>query len=93
MYLCDTNIISELVRPAPNDGVLAWAETVMAIHLSVISVEEIYFGLAWKPHPKIHAWFETFLATRCTIVAVTTDIAKRCGTRRATGQRQDTVTG
>ena len=82
MYLCDTNIISELARPEPNDGVLAWAETVVAIHLSVISVEEIYFGLAWKPHPRIRAWFETFLVTRCTILAVTVDIAKRCGTLR-----------
>lgn len=52
--------MSELARPVPNDGVLAWADTVVAIHLSVISVEEIYVGLAWKPHPRIRAWFETF---------------------------------
>ena len=38
MYLCDTNIISELARPVPNAGVSAWAETVVAIHLSVVSV-------------------------------------------------------
>ena len=82
MYLCDTNIISELACPVPNDGVVTWAETVVAIHLSVITVEEIYFGLAWKPRPRIRAWFETFLDTRCTLLAVTVDIAKRCGTLR-----------
>lgn len=77
--LCDTNIISELARPRPNPGVLAWASTVSSIALSVISVEEIFYGLAWKPHAKIRAWFEEFLESRCTIVPVTSDIAKRCG--------------
>ncbi len=24
-YLCDTNIISELVKPQPNPGVIAWS--------------------------------------------------------------------
>ena len=54
MYLVDTNIISELARPMPNAGVLAWASTVTTIALSVITLEEIYYGLAWKPHPRIH---------------------------------------
>jgi predicted nucleic acid-binding protein len=88
MYLCDTNIISELARPVPNAGVSAWAETVVTIHLSVVSVEEIYFGLAWKPHPKIHAWFDTFFETRCTILLVTADITSRCGTLRGSLQAQ-----
>jgi predicted nucleic acid-binding protein len=88
MYLGDTNIISELARPVPNAGVSAWAETVVAIHLSVVSIEEIYFGLAWKPQPRILAWFDTFLETRCTILPVTVDIAKRCGTLRGNLQAQ-----
>ncbi|WP_408104032.1 PIN domain-containing protein [Tolypothrix campylonemoides] len=25
-FLCDTNIISELVRPQPNPGVIAWSQ-------------------------------------------------------------------
>lgn len=77
--LCDTNIISELARPRPNPGVLTWASTISAIALSVISVEEIFYGLAWKPRPKIHAWFEEFLESRCAILPVTAAIAKRCG--------------
>jgi predicted nucleic acid-binding protein len=79
MVLCDTNIISELARPRPNSGVLAWASTVSSIALSVISVEEILYGLAWKPHLKIRDWFDEFLDNRCTILPVTAAIAKRCG--------------
>jgi predicted nucleic acid-binding protein len=52
MYLVDTNIISELARPAPNAGVLAWAGTVTTIILSVITLEEIFYGLTWKPSPR-----------------------------------------
>jgi predicted nucleic acid-binding protein len=82
MYLCDTNIISELARPRPNAGVLAWAATVVSINLSVITVEEIFYGLAWKPHPRIRAWFETFLDTHCTLLPVTIRIAKHSGQLR-----------
>jgi toxin FitB len=77
--LCDTNIISEMARPRPNSGVLAWASMVSSIALSVISVEEIFYGLAWKPHLKIRAWFDEFFDNRCTILPVTAAIAKRCG--------------
>ena len=79
MVLCDTNIIGELARPRPNSGVLAWVSTVSSIALSVISVEEIFYGLARKPHLKIRAWFDEFLDNRCTILPVTAAIAKRCG--------------
>lgn len=44
-YLCDTNIISELMRPQPNPEVKAWLLRQERIALSVISVEELHFGL------------------------------------------------
>lgn len=82
MQLCDTNVISELVRPRPNPGVIAWAGTVSSMALSVVSLEEIFFGLSWKPNPRVSAWFEAFLPARCQILAVTPEIAKRCGQLR-----------
>lgn len=88
MYLVDTNIISELARPAPNAGVLAWAGTVTTITLSVITLEEIFYGLTWKPSPRIRAWFERFLQTRCTVLPVTTEIARQGGQLRGTLQAQ-----
>ncbi|NJR65724.1 MAG: type II toxin-antitoxin system VapC family toxin [Leptolyngbyaceae cyanobacterium CRU_2_3] len=56
--LCDTNIISELVRPRPNENVLAWSSGVSLISISVITLEEIIYGLSAKPNPRIQAWFE-----------------------------------
>jgi len=40
--LYDTNILSELTRPAPNKGVIEWVAKVSSIYLSVITVDEIY---------------------------------------------------
>ena len=91
--LCDTNIISELARPRPNSGVMAWASTVSSIALSVVSVEEIFYGLAWKPHPKIRVWFEEFLESRCALLPVTVDIAKRCGHLRGELQAKGQTRG
>ena len=81
-YLVDTNVVSELCRRAPNPGVLAWAESVSLVALSVVTVEEIFFGLAWKPNQRIQSWFESFLASGCEIFPVTPDVAKCCGLLR-----------
>lgn len=61
IYLCDTNIISELAKPRPNPGVLAWSSELTAMALSVITLEEILYGLTAKPNPRIQAWFQNFM--------------------------------
>jgi predicted nucleic acid-binding protein len=76
MFLVDTNIISELARPKPNAGVVNWAESAHSIALSVITVEEIYFGLAWKPNPRIRSWFDAFLDRYSEVLPITPEIAK-----------------
>lgn len=85
-FLCDTNILSELVRKQPDPGVDRWARTTRRIATSSITVEEIFFGLAWKPHPRIRSWFEGVLETYCEVLPVTAEIAKRAGELR--GERQ-----
>ena len=47
MYLLDTNIISELRKPKPHGGVLAWFETVgdADIYLSAVTLGEIQAGI------------------------------------------------
>ncbi|PLZ86699.1 PIN domain-containing protein [Fischerella thermalis CCMEE 5196] len=77
--LCDTNIISELARPLPNSGVLAWSRTVTSINLSVITVEEIYYGLTAKPNSRIQNWFDSFLIIHCQIFPITLEIAQCAG--------------
>jgi len=60
-FLCDTNIISELVRPQPNPGVLIWVKNLSSINISVITLEEIHYGLTSKPNLKIQNWFDNFI--------------------------------
>jgi predicted nucleic acid-binding protein len=81
-YLCDTNIISELARPKPNIGIVAWSESVTTITLSTITIEEIAFGLIAKPNPRIQAWFQNFLRTYCQVLPVTSEIAQLAGELR-----------
>ncbi len=51
MILLDTNVVSELMRPAPDAGVLAWtrAQAVDQLSTSVVTVAEIGAGLACLP--------------------------------------------
>ena len=80
-FLLDTNVISEFSRPRPNADALVWASTATAIALSVISVDEILFGLTWRPNARVLAWMEGFFQ-RHEILPVSTMIAHRSGELR-----------
>ncbi len=81
-WLTDTNVLSELARPQPNLSVLAWAATVPRISISAVSVDEIMFGLSWKPNKRTIAWFAHFFASTCDVLPVTQQIALRSGAIR-----------
>ena len=85
-WLVDTNVVSELVRPVVNPGVDAWARAQAKLHLSVITVEEVEFGLAWRPKPRVQAWWVEFLAAHCVVHPVSTRAARAAGHLR--GQLQ-----
>ncbi len=80
--LCDTNVLSELCRPFPNQGIIAWTHTVSEIYLSVITVEEIYFGLTRRPNARILRWFEAFVTDNCSVLPVNGEIAEYAGQLR-----------
>ena len=86
--LCDTNIISELARPRPNQGVWLWASQHQHIQLSVITVEELYFGLSWQPNPRINLWLDDFLKEYCTVLPVSEKVARYSGDIRGNLQAQ-----
>ncbi|MGD1930204.1 MAG: type II toxin-antitoxin system prevent-host-death family antitoxin [Leptolyngbyaceae cyanobacterium] len=77
--LCDTNIISELCKPQPNQGVIAWSAEVTLLAISVITLEEIGYGLSAKPNTRIQKWFQAFLSTYCQILPITLEIAECAG--------------
>ncbi len=74
-YLLDTNVVSELVRPRPDPGVVAWLRQVpdTALHLSVLTLGEIRKGVETLPagerreqlrlwlEQELPAWFESRL--------------------------------
>jgi hypothetical protein len=47
MYLLDTNVISELRKPRPHGGVVAWVTAVddVRLFLSAVTVAEIQAGI------------------------------------------------
>lgn len=47
MYLLDTNIVSELRKPRPHGGVVAWLQAAddAQLHLSVVTLGEIQAGV------------------------------------------------
>jgi toxin FitB len=86
--LIDTNVFSELMRPKPNAKVLAWAKTQAQFQLSVVTVEEIYYGLSWKPNARVKRWFENFLENYADVLPITPEIARRAGELRGGFQQQ-----
>lgn len=82
MQLLDTNIISELLRPRPNTGVLSWADQQDRFFISALSVEESMYGLTRNRNPMLLEAYKTLLLTRCDVIPITQDIACRAGTLR-----------
>ena len=85
MQLADTNVISELMRRQPNPGALAWRDMTDAMHgqvtISVITADEIFYGLLRKPNAALLAWFDRFIA-RNQVLDITEVIARRAGEMR-----------
>jgi predicted nucleic acid-binding protein len=82
-FLIDTNILSELVRPRPNPGVVAWLAAQRELAISAVSVDESIFGLTMKNNLPLLAAYEDFLVTYCTVLPLDADLARRAGTLRA----------
>lgn len=86
MQLVDTNVLSELMRPAPDDGVRNWLRVSSAagagLAASVITIDEIVFGLTRRPRGASSLLFDKLVADM-TILPVTEVIARRSGEMRA----------
>lgn len=67
--LLDTNVLSELVRPAPDPGVVAWVRSVpdTTLHVSVLSLGELRRGIERLPdsarRERLRVWLEHDLPT------------------------------
>lgn len=82
MDLVDTNVLSELSRKQPDPKVIAWVGQRSEVAVSVVTVEEIHFGLRARPNPRVMAWFAAFLAENCEVLPVTEEVARIAGELR-----------
>ena len=80
-YLLDTNVVSELSRTRPNLGLSRWAVLSSEHAISVVTVDEIRFGLAWNPNARIERFMDAYFAT-ALILEITPSIAQRSGSLR-----------
>lgn len=81
-WLCDTNVISEPMKPNGDKAVEKWLYEREHIFLSVINIEEIFCGLASKNAQRQMAWFEKFVETFCEVLPVTEKVARTAGILR-----------
>jgi predicted nucleic acid-binding protein len=79
--LVDTNVISELMRRAPDAQVLRWLERTPQIAVSVITVDEIVFGLTRRALQPLSQRFDEFLAN-LQVLDIDHRIARRAGELR-----------
>jgi len=86
--LLDTNVLSELVRPEPDDRVTAYVRGLEAPLLSVLTLHELTFGAARVRDParreRLAAWLDT-VRTRFAgrVVEIDSDVAEVAGRIRA----------
>lgn len=82
MQLSDTNVISELMRPVPDPGVEAWAGQQAGLCISVITVDELVYGLRRRGSARLVAWFDHFIE-QVQVLDITAPVARRAGELRA----------
>ncbi|WP_269524839.1 type II toxin-antitoxin system VapC family toxin [Coraliomargarita parva] len=78
-YLCDANIISELMRRKPNECVRSWSRQIDELSISVITIDEIGYGLHRQNLTDRINWFKCFIADNCTVLPVDNEVALRAG--------------
>ena len=86
MYLVDTNVISELSRKNPNQGVIDWFQQQQSLSLSSITLEEITFGVERIPadqNARLLDWLGKLLAIPPEILVIDDKIAQLAGQLRA----------
>jgi predicted nucleic acid-binding protein len=87
MFLLDTNVVSEWVKPVPNPGVMAWLASADEdqVFLSVVTLAELRYGVDRMPQgrrrPRLSEWLTKDLPLRFEgrILPIDAVIANACG--------------
>lgn len=98
-YLLDTCLISELVKPSPNQGVLDWLNGQLEerIFLSVVTIGEIQAGISKLAESRrkidLMTWLENQMLPRFEqrVLPVSPDIAMLWGKKRGEAAARGTT--
>jgi predicted nucleic acid-binding protein len=88
IVLADTNVISELVKGNPDAQMMRWLQSVQAMAISAVTLEEAHFGLAWLPNNRKLALFKALVERLHAVYPITPAIAQRGGVLRGQFQAQ-----
>jgi len=91
-FLIDTNVVSEIIRPAPSAKVIQWLRSTdeNLLHVSVLTIGEIRQGVVLQPSARHRAELEAFLDSHVRfrfagrIIPISGGIADRWGRLTAT---------
>ncbi|MGX1787711.1 PIN domain-containing protein [Bosea sp. NPDC055332] len=97
IYLLDTNVVSELIRPNASPNVSQFVDAFEdRLHVSVITLAEIRFGIARMEHGRRRLAFENWLDQDVSarfgsrILNIDVDIAAAWGELMALSERRGT---
>ena len=79
-------MLSELPRPRPNPEVLRWLAAQRGIQMSVVTLEELAFGVARAKvgaRARLGRWLDALLESKPRVFDVTPAIARASGELRA----------
>ncbi|MEM8640463.1 MAG: type II toxin-antitoxin system VapC family toxin [Cyanobacteria bacterium P01_G01_bin.54] len=88
MFVCDTNVVSELTRPKPNRGVVNWVDSKPFLYVSAVTVEEMTYGLAINPKVRALEWFEDQFKEKFRVLTIDEEIAEIAGVLRGKFRKQ-----
>jgi len=76
------------MKPKPSIRIRQFIDQQTTVFISVISVEEIYYGLSYKDANQKKIWFNNFVQSRCQVLPITAEIAEQCGIWRGRFRQQ-----
>ena len=85
-YLLDTNVISELTKKVPDGSVVEFWRNLEEVVISVITLEEIEFGIGRMRTSKkeiLEKWWEEFRNIPPQILPITPEVARISATLRS----------
>lgn len=91
IVLTDSSVVSEFVKKSPDAHVMRWLQSVDGLAISVVTLQEAHFGLAWQPNARKLMLFNAVVQQMQAVYPITPAIAQRAGALRGQFLAQGSV--